>query len=68
MIAPSRYWVADKNGTAVKKFDTAGETEVNLPNDISAVAGDSLEDLNSIEVDTSILTKAEKRKLGIIQT
>ena len=65
MLAPNRFWVAEKDGTAVKKFDTAGETRINLPDGIKSVSIHSAEDLAAVELDTSVLSDDEANALGV---
>ena len=63
--APSRFWVAQKDGTPVCKFDNVGETEINLPDGLDAVPVDSRDDLTEINTDPSVLTEEERQHLGL---
>ena len=63
--APARFWYAEKDGTPVKKYDTSGETRINLPDTIDSIPADSRKELQNIETDTSVLTDNEEIQLGI---
>ena len=62
---PSRYWLAVKNDTAVKKFDTKGKTKISLPDGLEAVACEDAKELGEIKTDPSVLNDKELEKLGL---
>ena len=64
-FAPSRYWLAEKDGVAVKKYETTGKTLIDLPDGINAVSVDSLDDLREIETNADVLTKTERLALAV---
>lgn len=61
----SRYWIAEKEGTAVMKYDTSGGAQRNLPEGIEAIDCDSADELKAIETDASVLTNSERESLGL---
>ena len=65
--APSKFWFAEKSGTPVKRYVTAGMTKIDLPDSIDPVPVDSLSELASVETDTSVLTQEEIRELGHVE-
>lgn len=67
--APSRFWVVQKRGTVVAKFDTVGETVVDpeiTDHDAFQVQGiPDRANLEGRDVDTSVLTDEEREILGL---
>lgn len=65
VTAPSRLWVVQKQGTVVARFDTAGETEIAIPDSCQAIEVPDRSVLITKTVDTSVLTDDERQALGI---
>ena len=64
--APSRYWTVQKQGTVVARYDTAGETEVIIPDSCEAAGVPDRDALVGELVDTTVLTDDERQVLGIL--
>jgi len=66
---PSDYWIATKEGVPVKKFATPGESyippEITQSESIETDSVDSLEALQDVETDKSVLTSEELELLDI---
>ena len=65
--APSKYWYVEKNGTPVKRYQTAGTTQIKLPESVNAISVGSNSELVDIETDQSVLTDEEKDILGVVE-
>ena len=63
--APAKFWYASKDGVPVKRYNTPGQTVIDLPEGIEAVAVDDRESLSQIEIDQSVLTSDEESHLSI---
>lgn len=63
--APSRYWLVQKQGTVVMRFDTVGETTVEIPDSCQAVEVADRSVLVSSAIDTTVLTDDERQSLGV---
>lgn len=69
VTAPNRFWVVrkpDASGTVVAKFDTAGETEVVIPDSCVAYSVPDRTSLENQTADESVLTAEEKQILGVL--
>ena len=59
------FWYLDKDGTAVRRYWTPGETTLDLPEDLKMVEVGGLDDLKEVKTDASVLTDDERSHLNL---
>jgi len=69
VAAPSRFWVIEKDGTAVMRIETTADdptsVEYVIPNSCEPTSVDDRESMEAVRTDVSVLSASEKRILGI---